>query len=78
MIMTKEYNELIKFFDNPVIQKEIELTKINTEREQATKFLKDYLKYYIEQVDCSSINISWEKGKDFNEFNIYYSESFLK
>ena len=73
-IKFKNYEEIIEFFNNPIIRKEIQLTELNTTRSVATEMLRKLLKSYIDTIDCDSFDIKWEKGKEFRKFNICFEK----
>lgn len=64
--------ELIKFFENPLIQKQIQLVSINTKKSVSTEILKMILINYISFIDCESIKIDWTKKNGFSNFNILF------
>ena len=68
--MTEE--EAIEFFSNPIIQKELELTRANTRKSVATEILREQLMNYIQRTKCTKINIQWTKENGFKEYNIRF------
>lgn len=71
------YQELNEWFENPLIQHQLTLTKRNTTMDVATDFLREQLNYYIRRSNCDLINITWTKENGFQDFNIKYSEPDL-
>ena len=70
----ESYEELIKFFNNPLIKKQIELTKLNAKRSVATEMLKEYLKLFCKITECESIDLKWDKTDNHLETSILFQK----
>ncbi len=70
----KNYEELISFFENPVIKKQIEIAQLNILRKSYIDLLKNFIDISI-NYKVKNIKINWNHQLGYKELYFDYKES---